>query len=95
MTTQPSGALPDVLAGAVTTHETAVQTVVLDGKTRLMLTVKETAELLNISERRVLEAIASGELPALDLYPGSGVKRHRLSVAAVVAFSRQVTPPAA
>lgn len=77
-------ALPRALADIVADVQTAAAVIVLDGKARLMLTVDEICGLLDVSRRRVVGWIESGELPALNLSPGSSNGHYRIAVSAVL-----------
>lgn len=79
-----------ITAGAMTI-EPAGAVMVIDGKARLMATVAEAAELLNVSRKTVYGWISSGELPTLQL--GGGTAHYRIAISHVLALANHVGTP--
>lgn len=91
MTASPlAAAITAAAAGVGTFHATVI---VLDGKARLMLSVDEVCELLGVNRKRVKAWIDSGELPVLNLAPGSRNGHYRIAYSAVLALSARHDEP--
>lgn len=83
-TTSRPSSLPTAMSDAITAVQPAAAVITLDGRARLMLTVAEVAGLLEVNRKRVMAWIENGDLPVLNLAPGSRNGQYRIAVSAVL-----------